>query len=129
MCLVDIVQHMWQTGEIPQDLGWIALVFIHKGTMYTWDIGILETLWKVVEALIDTCLRASLQFHEVIHGFQAGRGTGTAIMDMKLAQEISRLDHDPLFLVFLDLRKAYNTVERDRIIQTLEEYGPVPCMF
>ena len=51
---------MWRTGDIPQDLGWTVLVLIPKGTTYTWGIGILDTLWKVVEALIDTCLRASL---------------------------------------------------------------------
>ena len=69
MCLVDIVQHMWQTGEIPQDLGWTVLVLIPKGTTETRFVGLLETLWKVVEALIDTFIIASLQFHYVIHGF------------------------------------------------------------
>ena len=62
------------------------MVLIPKGTTYTWGIGILDTLWKVVEALIDTRLRASLQFHDVIHRFRDGRIMGTAIMDMKLAQ-------------------------------------------
>ena len=60
LCLVDIVQHIWRMGEIPQDLGWTVLVLIPKGTTKTRGIGLLETLWKVVEALIDTCLRASL---------------------------------------------------------------------
>ena len=60
MCLVDIVQHMWSTGEIPQELGWTVLVLIPKGTTDTRFVGLLETLWKVVEALIDTRLCASL---------------------------------------------------------------------
>ena len=47
-------------GEIPQDLGWTVLVLITKGTTDTTGIRLLDTLWKVVEALIDTCLRASL---------------------------------------------------------------------
>ena len=32
MCLVDIVQHVWSMGEIPQDLGWAVLVLIPKWT-------------------------------------------------------------------------------------------------
>ena len=54
---------------------------------------------------------------------------GTAILDLKLAQDISIIDQDPLFLVFLDLWKAYDTVERDRLIITLEGYvaGPRMC--
>ena len=50
--------------------------------------------------------------HDVLHGFRAGRGMGTAILDLKLAQDISIIDQDPLFLVFLDLRKAYDIVDR-----------------
>ena len=44
ICLVDINQHMWRTGEIPQELGWTVLVLIPKGTTDTWGIGLLETL-------------------------------------------------------------------------------------
>ena len=95
MCLVDIDQNMWLTGDIPQDLGWNFLVLIPKGTTDTQCIGLLETLWEVVETLIDTSVRASLQFHDVIHIFRSGRGTGTAIMELKLAQELSSVDHDP----------------------------------
>ena len=49
---------MWHTGGIPQELVWTVLVLIPKGTTDTRVIGLLETLWKVVEALIDTFLHA-----------------------------------------------------------------------
>ena len=80
----------------------------------------------MVEALIDTHLRASIHFHDVLHRFRDGRGTGTAIMDLKLTQDLSRVDNKPLFLVLLDLRKAYDTVYRDRLIHNLEGYGAGP---
>ena len=48
MCLVDIVQHMCLTGNIPQDFRWTILILISKGTTDTLGIGLLETLWKVV---------------------------------------------------------------------------------
>ena len=56
LCLVDIVQHMWRTGGIPQDLGCTVLVLIPKGATNTQVIGLLETLWKLVGEVIDTCL-------------------------------------------------------------------------
>ena len=71
LCLVDLVQHMWLMGEIPQELGWTILVLIPKETTDTRDISLLETLWKVVEALINTRLRAILQMHNVLHEFRA----------------------------------------------------------
>ena len=110
---------MWRTGEIPQDLVWKILVLIPKGTIDTTGIGLLETLWKVVEAMIDTCLQASLQMHNVIHRFRDGIGTGTAIMELKLAHELFRIDQYPLLLIFLDLTKAYNTMDWDRLLITM----------
>ena len=48
MCLVDIFQHMWRTGEILQELGCNVLVIIPKCNTDTQAIGLLETLWNVL---------------------------------------------------------------------------------
>ena len=61
--------------------------------------------------LIDTRLRASLHLHDVLHGFRSGRGEVTAIMELKFPRELASIYHEPLFLVFLDLRKVYDTVD------------------
>ena len=49
--------------------------------------------------------------HNILHRFRVRRGAGTSIMELKLTQEIASIDQSPLFLVFLDLRKAYETVD------------------
>ena len=59
-----------------------------------------------VEAMIDTCIKKVVQFQDVLHIFCAGRGTGTAIMELKIAHDFASVDQDPLFLVLLDQRKA-----------------------
>ena len=51
-----------------------------------------------------------------------------SITELKISQDLARIDQDPLFLVFLDLRKAYGTVYRELLLTTLEGYGAVPCM-
>ena len=73
-------------------MGWKFLVIIPKETTNTRVICLLETMWTVVEALIDTCLCAILQMNDVLHGFRTRRGIGTDIMELKLAQELSRTD-------------------------------------
>ena len=51
---------MWRTGDTPQELGWTVLFMIPKGATNTRGIGLLDTMWKVVEALINTCLYSSM---------------------------------------------------------------------
>ena len=58
------------------ELGWKILVLIPKGNTYTWGICLLESMWKVVEVIIDTHLRASVRIYNVLYGFYAGRITG-----------------------------------------------------
>ena len=98
------------------------------GTTDTQCIGLLETMWKVVEALIDTRLFSIMQIHDVLHGFRDGRGTGSAITKLKLAQELSSIYQDPLFLIFLELMKDYDTVDWEHLLITLEGYGAGPCI-
>ena len=53
-----------------------------------------------------------VQFHDVLHGFNSGWGTETTIMELKLTQELGSVDQDPLLLVLLDIRKAYDNLDR-----------------
>ena len=86
---------MWRMGGIPQELGWTILVLIPKGTTNKREIGLVYTLWKVVEALIDTSILASLQLHDFLHRFRAGIGTCTAIILLKLSQKLASIEQDP----------------------------------
>ena len=72
--------------EISRELGWAILFLIPKGNTDTWGIGLLESLWRVVEAIVDTCLRPSFCLHDILQCFRAGKGTRSAIFELKLAQ-------------------------------------------
>ena len=81
-----------------------------------------------MEAIIDTRLRESFCLHNVLHGFRAGRGTGTTILELNLVQELASVDQYPLFLVFIDLQKAHDTVYCGCLLTTLRGYGAGPHM-
>ena len=72
--------------------------------------------------MIDTRIKTVVQFHYVLHGFHTGRGKWSSIMKLKLAQELATVYQDPLFLLLLDLRKAYNNLHRGRQLQKLAGY-------
>ena len=70
-------------------------------------VWLLEVLWKVMKALIDTHTKKAGNFHGILRGFCVGRGMGIATIEMNLSHEMVSVDQDPLLLVFLELRKAY----------------------
>ena len=51
----------------------------------------MEVMWKVVAAILNRRLMASIVFHDFLHGFRAGRGTGTATLEVKLLQKLVSL--------------------------------------
>ena len=71
------------------ELSWTILFLLPKGNAENRWIGTIEVLWKVVEAIIDTRIKTVVTFHNVLHGFSSIRGTGTAIMDINMVQELA----------------------------------------
>ena len=59
---------------------------------------------------------ASITYHDFLHGFWAGHGTGTAILKAKLLQQLAALRQDFLYVIFLDLHKAYEALDRYRCL-------------
>jgi hypothetical protein len=51
---------------------------------------------------------------------------GTAIIKAKLAQQLSYLEMQPFYGVFLELQKAFNAMDREQCIMILEGYEAGP---
>ena len=82
----------------------------------------MEPFWKAVDILIDKRNKI-IRFHDSIHGFLGGRGTGTERIEAKLAQQLVYIEQAPFYGVFWDLQKAYDAMDRDRCLQILKGYG------
>ena len=71
-------------------------------------------------AVILNCrFTSSIAFHDVIHGFRSGRGMGTAYLEVKLLQQLAAMMEEVLYMIFLDLHKAYDALDRDRCLDIL----------
>ena len=72
----------------------------------------VEVTWKVVAAILHCRLTKEITYHNVLHGFRAGRGTGTATLEAKLLQQLAAIREEVLYVIFLDLTKAYDSLDR-----------------
>ena len=71
-------------------------------------------------------LMASTTFHDFLHGFRAGCGTGTITLEAKLLQQLATLRKEVLYMIFLDLHKTYDALDRSRCLEILEGYSIGP---
>ena len=88
------------------------MVLIPKGKRDYCGIGLVEVIWKVVAMILNYRLTASITFHNFLHGFQAGHGTGTATLEAKMLQKLEALREEVLYVIFLDLNKFYDAMDR-----------------
>jgi hypothetical protein len=117
------VESIFETGQIPEEMTWSVLVLIPKLSGGTRGIGLLDILWKVCSSITNMRLQEAISFHDSLHGFRKGRGTGTASLEAKLQMQLAHIRGIPLFQIFLDLSKAYDTMDRTKTIQLLQKYG------
>jgi hypothetical protein len=109
--LVSLVGHVYETGDLPSCLPWSTMILLPKASGSFRGIGLLEVIWKLLTSIIDVRIKAAIDFHDALHGFWAKRGTGTAIIEAKLFQQLASIHQVPVFEIFLDLKKAYDTLD------------------
>ena len=64
-----------------------------------------------------------MTLHDTLHGFKDEMSRGKANLEAKLAQQLAGIAHKPLFQVFLDVRTAYDSLDRARCMEIIRGYG------
>ena len=120
---VILVQVTFRYGNVPEEVAWATMVLLPKGEGLYWGISMVEILWKVCSVVVNFCLKLSVRLHDVLHGFREGQGAGMDTLEANLEQQPAELAHDPLFQVFLYVRKAYYSLNREGCLEILRGYG------
>ena len=127
--LVAIVQRCIHNGDIPDAFMYGILVLIPKDNVGgVQGIGLLETVHKLASQIINLRMAEAINFHEDVHGFCRKRGTHTAIGETKIRMQMATSQSSTLFQVYLNLRKAYDSINQGRILLLLAKYGVGPCL-
>ena len=77
--LVKLIQHIWNTGEIPRQMLRTVIVLILKGTLGDFrGIGLFDVIWKLIERVLDqklsyTIICTPLNLDHLEIGYRATR--------------------------------------------------------
>ena len=116
---------------MSEEISWATMVLLPKGKGEYQGIGIVKVLWRVCSLVLNCCLKSSIVLHNALNGFREGWVMGTATLEDNIAQQLSGLAHKPLFQVVLNVRKAYESLDRGQCLEILRGYviGPnLPCL-
>ena len=101
-------------GVLAEEATWQAVVLIPKVEGYYHGICLVEVMWKAVEVILNHRFTASITYHDSLHGFRLGRGMGTTTLEFKLLQQVTAMMEAVLHVIFLDLHKGYDALDRSR---------------
>ena len=122
----------FRDGVFPEKLKCGVVCAIHKGESKIscsnyWPISTLPILSKILEKLTHKRLFQYLNKFDILYkhqfGFQKGKSTEHAILDLhtKIIKSIEK--HEKACSIFLDFAKAFDTVNHDILLSKLEYYG------
>ena len=80
----------------------------------------------VLAAILHYRLATSTTYHAFLHVFWAGPGTSNDTLEAKLLQQLTAMREEVLYVIFMDMHKAYDALDRSRSLEILEEYGVGP---
>ena len=129
--LTQLLANIWKKGEVPQQYKDASIVSLFKrGKRSLCDnyrgISLLCVAGKILARVIINRINTHMTDNvcsESQCGFRKGRGTVDMIFSLRQIQEKSREHRTPLYMAFIDLTKAFDTVSRTALWIILEKLG------
>ena len=121
--VMDLVRNALGEGRLTEEATWQVVVLIRKGKEDCRGIGLVEVEWKIVAAILNCSRIAYITYHNFLHIFRAGRGTGTATLEVKMLQKLAAMREEFLYTICMYPHKAYDALDRNTYLEILEGYG------
>ena len=130
--LLALFIQIWTQGMVPQDFkdAMIHHLYKNKGNRKVCDnhrgISLLSIAGKILARLIlNRVIKHVVDdiYPESQCGFRAGRGTIDMIFSLRQVAEKVREKNQEMYMVFVDLTKAFDTVNRAALWKVLRKLG------
>ncbi|VDL93498.1 unnamed protein product [Schistocephalus solidus] len=130
--VTTLFQEMWHQGQVPQDFKGATIVHLYKrkGNRQLCDnhrgISVLKIFGKIVARILLNLLNGHLEqglLPESQCSFRRHRGTTDMIFAARQLQEKCQEMRTHLYTTFVDLTKAFDTVNRDGLWKVMQKFG------
>ena len=127
--MTHIIQQCWATSILPKSWLHVHIICIYKGktagpkadpNSYR-GISLLNIASRILSDILLNRLspRIDRRLHDSQNGFRKGRSTEDAIFSIRRITEEARAKNRLLYLVYIDLQKAYDRIPRPIIWEVL----------
>ena len=124
----------WEEGSVPQDMRDATVVTLYKNKGDRSDcnnyrgISLLSIVGKLFARIVLKRLQklAERVYPESQCGFRSNRSTVDMIFSIRQLQEKCKEQGQPLYMMFIDLTKAFDLVSRKGLFSVLEKIGCPP---
>lgn len=130
--LLNFVNMSLKTGKFPQKLKCSVITPVPKvkntrSCMEMRPINVLIDLEKLLEVIVYEQIIEYIEENKILNIYQAGfrkqYSTETALQLVLEDWKRSLKDGDYIIGVFLDLKRAFETIDRERLLMKLKAYG------
>ena len=132
-----VIKRVWHQRKVPQRWRDAVIKVLHKKKdrfecgNYR-GISLVAHAGKVLLKIVATRLSAYCEARNLLPeeqcGFRPHRSTTDMMFAVRRLEELGRKARAPLFLCFIDLQKAYDSVDRTLLWQVLARFGTPPQM-
>ena len=129
--LFDHFQLCWENGNVPQGFKDATIISIYKNKGDRSQCGnhrgisLLSVAGKVLAKMLLSRLQkvADRVLPESQCGFRSSRSTNDMIFTLRQLQEKSIEQQRPLYICFIDIQKAFDSVDRETLWMIIKRYG------
>ena len=119
--LLDIVVRIWRGGEVPQQWKDAIVMVLHKkkGRIECGNYRGISLVAHAGKVMLKIIARRLSEYVGILpeeqSGFRPNRSTTEMMLVIRRLQELARKERIPLYVCFIDLTQAYDSVDRTHL--------------
>ena len=131
LSLLEFYNQIWESGNISDNWKEAIVVLLYKGKGLDTDpsnyrpISLLNSIYQVFASMLQARLSSIHETHmrNTQFGFRAGRGTIHPLFILRRAMEWSEMTANPLYILLLDWKQAFDSVDHNAMLIALKRFG------